>query len=254
MILKPRQRRPCNVSSLDEVDEKFQNSRFRDAKRKREKAKWARQVAARIPPEPATNNLSEGERNIIMYKNWSLRKKVKFAQQGYCFTNDKTKPVIRYFTTSLKTVRGMSRGVQATNVLPYLPIGFLIMFSWSTREPEFTTEGIQQYYQVGIGNSVYMVHPEPCTAYGMANFVNCAIESSHTGTRKYRNSLRRITGQEMHIPNVHLTVANWVNGKIMKTRFPFYYSVIKEVKPWEELLMLPKYGGDHNYPVDDIVR
>jgi len=99
-----------------------------------------------------------------------------------------------------------------------------------------------------------MVDPEPCTDYGMANFVNCAMESSQSGTRKYQNSLRRITGQEMHIPNVHLTVANWVNGKIMKTRFPSYYSVIKEVKPLEELLMLPKYGGGHIHPVQGIVR
>jgi len=75
MTLEPRERRPCNVSALDEVDQKFQNSRLRDAKRKREKAKWARQVAARIPSEPTTNILSEGERNLIAYKNWGLRKK-----------------------------------------------------------------------------------------------------------------------------------------------------------------------------------
>jgi len=40
----------------------------------------------------------------------------------------------------------------------------------------------------------------------------------------------------------------------MKTRFPFYYKVIKEVQPWEEFLMLPKLGGGHIYPVHDVVR
>jgi len=69
MILKLRERRPCNVSSADVVDQKFQDSRLRVAKPKREKVKWTKQLAARIPSEPTTNVLTEGERNLIAYKN-----------------------------------------------------------------------------------------------------------------------------------------------------------------------------------------
>jgi len=221
---------------------------------KRGKARWERTKAARIPAEPLIKVVSEAERNLLRYSNWKFRDKVHFALRGYSFDVENARPVIQYFTTTIKTVEGMTTGVQATDVLPYLPEGFLIFFSWSEQRDHAATTGIEQYYQVAMGNTHYMIDPSPCTSYGMANFVNAALDCSSSTTKKYRRMLRRPSRQQMHIPNVKLVTANWRNGRVMRTRYPFYYMVTRRVEKWEELLMTANYGGDHHYPDSAIDR
>jgi len=58
----------------------------------------------------------------------------------------------------------------------------------------------------------------------------------------------------MHIPNVIFKVANSLNGRICRLRYSVYYTVIKDIKPGEELLVVANYGGEYNYPTEDIPR
>jgi hypothetical protein len=139
-------------------------------------------------------------------------------------------------------------------VLPYLPKGFLIFFSFHSKVGTAVGTGLQRYYQVGIGRQNYLVDPEPRTRHGLGNFVNAAVACSSTKFRKYANSLRRITKQEMHIPNCQFSTGNSRNGRVVRLRYPFYYKVTKKVFPGEELLTEANYGGDHIYPTEDIIR
>jgi len=58
----------------------------------------------------------------------------------------------------------------------------------------------------------------------------------------------------MHIPNVKFKVVNYHNGRIRRLRYPVYYTVIKEIKPGEELLVVANYGDEHIYLSEDIAR
>jgi len=58
----------------------------------------------------------------------------------------------------------------------------------------------------------------------------------------------------MLIPNVIFKVVNYHNGRICRLRYPAYYTVIKEIKPGEELVVVANYGGEYIYPTEDIAR
>jgi len=55
----------------------------------------------------------------------------------------------------------------------------------------------------------------------------------------------------MLIPNVKFRFVNYHNGRIWRLRYPVYCTVIKEVKPGEELLVVANYGGEQIYPTED---
>jgi len=57
-----------------------------------------------------------------------------------------------------------------------------------------------------------------------------------------------------YIPNVIFKVANSLNGRICRLRYPAYYTVIKDIKPGEKLLVVANYGNEQIYPTEDIVR
>jgi len=242
------------MHELDSTDLKFQVRRLKRLERERQKARWVRHVAGPKPPPRPTKFETTSERNLKTYLKWKFRAKLKFAKNGYCFDPERKKPAIKIFTTTIRTVKGMSKGVQATKVLPYLPVGFLILFSFHSKVSKFVDKGVQKYYQIQVGKIVYLIDPEPRTKYGLANFVNAAVESSSHKTKKYRRALWKITKQKMHIPNVKFKVANSRNGRICRLRYPVYYTVTKVIKPGEELLVEANYGGEHIYPTEDIVR
>jgi hypothetical protein len=239
---------------LKSSDEKLVDRRIKHINKKRNKTRWRREKARENGGLPPTVIVTLPERHVLQYKGWFLRDKIRFALNGYCFDSAPGRPAIRIFRTNLNAVKGMTKGVQATCVMSFLPEEFLIFFSISEQRPEPATEGIQVYYQVEVGQIHYMVDPEPTTCYGLGNFVNCAVDSSTTRTRKYTQSLWKNTSQEMHIANCAFSTGNHINGKLVQTKYPFYYRTIKKVYPGEELLTHPHYGGEHFYPENDIIR
>ena len=70
-----------------------------------------------------------------------LPMKIKFAIIGYSFSSTPFKPAIQLFRTRLKTVSGMYRGVQATN---------LIFFSYFAWWHEAITASLPKYHQVPL--------------------------------------------------------------------------------------------------------
>ena len=89
-----------------------------------------------------------------------------FARHGYRFASTPTKPAIQLFRTSLKAVKGTSRGVQATNHFAYLPPGFLIFFSYHAClcKPSVTTPHSERL----TGSSPDSVGTSP-----LGNFKSC---------------------------------------------------------------------------------
>jgi len=58
----------------------------------------------------------------------------------------------------------------------------------------------------------------------------------------------------MYIPNVIFKVVNCHNGLICRLRYSVYYTVTKEIKRGEKLLVIANYGDERIYPTEDIVR
>jgi len=58
----------------------------------------------------------------------------------------------------------------------------------------------------------------------------------------------------MHFPNVKFKVANSLNDRICRLRYPVYYTVTKVIKPGEELVVEVNHVGEQIYPTKDIVR
>ena len=245
---------PIKCKSSFSDDEKLIAKRALKNQRQRERRRWAKQNQAKKKDFMTKTLYLEGELNVQQHSSWNLRQKIEFARNAYRFSSTPTKPAIQLFRTSLKTVQDMSRGVQATNLFAYLPPGFLIFFSYHACLRKPSTDPLQRNYQVQVGKCHYMVDPEPCTPYGLRNFVNCAIQASSTRLKKYSSSLRAITGQNIHIPSCEFLIGNYRNGPIIKIRYRFYYKVTQRVFPREELLTHPNYGGKHLYPETDIIR
>ena len=236
------------------IDDNQLNREARKISRKRNKRRWKEGIQASNSTVPPQISKSQAEIRLEMYQKLTLRQKIRFASQGYKFDENSVKPAIKIFTTCLKAVGGMQRGVQATDLLPYLPEGFVIFYSWHEITTEPITTGIQQYYQIELGNLFYQIDPDPVAPYGLANFVNAALQANSVNEQRYKDALAKHTRQRMHITNCSMAVTNSRNGALFRKRYPVYLKVIKPVRPYEELLDLPNYGGDHIYPINDIAR
>ena len=214
--------------------------------RQPKRTRWAKQKQAKMKDFVAKSLYLEGELNVQQYN-------FTFARNGCRFTSTSSKPAMQLFRTSLKTIKGIYKGAQATNFFAYLPLGFLIFFSYHACLHKPSTDPMQRYHQVQVGKCDYLVDTESCTPYGLENFVKCAIQASSTKVKKYSDSLRATIGQKKHVPNCDYSIGNYRIVRIIRIRYPFYYKVTQRIFPGEELCTHPNYGGEHFYPDNDIV-
>jgi len=172
-----------------------------------------------------------------------MDQKVDFAIAGYCFRNDRRSPVIKLSTTRLDTPENMKRGVIVGTGFPYLPIGFIILFS-KLSVTDGPQDGVQQFYQVGLtGGRVMQVHTEPTRKHGLANFINAPARRD--------TPLIRATDGDLH---QDLTIANCTlkqnttryMSEENRERFPAYVSVNFAIPQGHELLY--HYGPGHRLP------
>ena len=126
----------------------------------------------------------------------------------------------------------MDKGVRATDVLPYLPKGFIILFSHHGTAKKFVRRGPQRFYQIKVGKNVYLMHTKPCNTFGLGNFINAAIRVKGDIGKAYRKLLHRRSCQQMHVHNCEMIV-NYVKNSNLAC--PIYYKVVEEVPAFHEL-------------------
>jgi hypothetical protein len=182
-------------------------------------------------------------KNLARYRRMTLDQKVEFALAGYVFKNNKRAPAIELCTTRLDAPEDMRRGVKVGKGLPFLPVGFLILFSKAsvTRKPQ---NGVQRFYQVGLtGGRVMQVHTERVEKHGLANFINAP---ARRGTRFIRASDGDLH-QDLTIANCTLkqNTSQYMCDEY-RERFPAYVTVNFAIKPGEELLY--HYGASYKLP------
>jgi len=179
--------------------------------------------------------------NFQNYQSFSVEEKFQFAAKGYCFKNNPTIPAIEMCETTIKTPKGMGKGVIVGKALKELPPGFIILCSYDRIEKK-PGRGIQRHYQVEIKGKKYMylhTKPDPRYAYGLANFINSALN------RKADPDicLHTTTSQNMKKAQCKL---RWTTKGVTpetKARFPAHVIVLDTIPQGNELLM--KYGSKH---------
>jgi len=113
--------------------------------------------------------------NLESYNQMSSDEKFDFALGGYRFANNPNVPAIKLFRTVLNAPEDKKRGLKVGHALPYLPEGFVILYSKSSVSTT-RADGIKRFYQIGIvGKRFMQIHTTAKTRYGLANFVNAAI-------------------------------------------------------------------------------
>ena len=209
-------------------------TRIRIAAQKRDQKKYAKkklrkqQAAARIIDEMHSENLRA-------YRNMNLNQEYEFAFGGYVFDKYPNHPAIYMSTTNITTEFGFNRCVRAGTAFKKLPPEFIILFS----KLEVTNEqsdGDAARYQVKLLDGTYLQpHRDPCTSYGLAQFINCCLSS--------RSKTNWIEGQSMQtkqckfITNLHPDLRS-----DYKAISPAYVKVVASVKQNDELLLPSGYG------------
>ena len=130
-----------------------------------------------------------------------------FAANDYRFNLKNGKSAIESCKTTIKTVRNVSTGVRATDDLPYLPKGFIILFSYLGTAKEFVRRGPQRFYQIKVVNTVYLMHTKLCNAFDLVNFINAALHVSGDIGKAYRKHLYGRSCQE--ICSIISRIATW---------------------------------------------
>jgi len=207
----------------------------RDIKRKKAKAE---RIKAKKIQKKETENIRSA--NLGKYKKMNMSDKIRFARAGYRFFNNSSEPAIELSTTSLETSEGMDRGIKVGKGLPFLPIGFIILYSYLEIVKEKSTD-IQRCYQVSLhGGKIMKVHAEPTTEYGAANFINSVQRSIMEDDEKSCTA----GIQNMKIANCELVLSQRGLSKIMRQKYPAYVKVIRNIPQGHELLM--RYGTSFN--------
>ena len=147
-------------------------SRNREAAKKRNQKAYAKkklkkqQAAARIIDEMQSENLRT-------YLSMNLNQKYEFAFNGYIFDKYPNHPAIYLSTTNMPTDPRFNRCVRAGSAFKKLPPEFIILFS-TLEIPDEQSDGDAALYQVELHNGKYLQpHTDPCTPYGLAQFINC---------------------------------------------------------------------------------
>jgi len=157
--------------------DKFLIGRAEDRrKRKRKKIKAAAEKRRR----DAVKIIMRPWRNLKKYRKMSMDQRFDFALGGFCFANNPEVPAIQLCTTTLDAPEDRRRGVRVGEALPFLPEGFIILYSEIGRS-DLPEDGIQRFYQVGIkGGRCMQIHtdPDPKKIHGLANFINAGSVST----------------------------------------------------------------------------
>ena len=216
--------------------EKFLNRRADNIKRQRNEIK----AAAEKKRRDAMKIIMRPWRNLKKYRKMSMDKKFDFALGGYCFANNPGVPAIQLCTTTLDAPEGRRRGVQVGEALPFLPKGFIILYSEIGRS-DLPEDGIQRFYQVGIkGGRCMQIHTDPTKIHGLANFINAGSVSTKPGKVLLRPDLP----QNMAI--AQCTLHKSTTGQLSpayREEFPAYVQTAENIPQGHELLMM--YGSAH---------
>ena len=223
-------------SSHEIKTDKFLISRAEDKKRKRNEIK----AAAEKKRRDAIKIIMRPWKNLKKYRKMSMDKKFDFALGGYCFANNPGVPAIQLCTTTLDAPEGRRRGVQVGEALPFLPKGFIILYSEIGRS-DLPEDGIQRFYQVGIkGGRCMQIHTDPAKIHGLANFINAGSVSTKPGKVLLRPDLP----QNMAI--AQCTLHKSTTGQLSpayREEFPAYVQTAENIPQGHELLMM--YGSAH---------
>jgi len=181
-------------------------------------------------------------KNLKKYRKMSMDQRFDFALAGYCFANNPGVPAIQLCTTTLNAPEGRRRGVQVGEALPFLPEGFIILYSELGRS-DLPEDGIQRFYQVGIkGGRCMQIHtdPDPEQIHGLANFINAGSVSTKPGKVLLRPDLP----QDMSI--AQCTLLQSTTGYLSpayREKYPAYVRAAENIPQGHELLMM--YGSSH---------
>ena len=179
--------------------------------------------------------------NFKNYQNFSLEEKFQFAANGYCFRNNPNVPAIEICETTIKTAKGMGKGIIVGKAMKELPPGFIILYSYDRIE-EKRGRGIQRHYQVQISGKRYMyLHTQPDSRhkYRLANFINAALPEE----AEPEKCLSVISEQNMKKVQCKLQWTTKDVSAATKLRFPAHVIVLDTIPQGNELLM--RYGSLH---------
>jgi hypothetical protein len=183
-----------------------------------------------------------GASNLARYNRMRMAEKIQFARNGYRFPDNRY-PAIRYCRTVFKTKIGRDRGIQALRLFPYLPVGFILLFSKLDVVDEKSVDPVQSCYQSSLpGGRYLLMHTEPTEPYGLANFVNCPLKADMTP----EEAQKRLVRQNMRVAKcryIHSNTSFMTEEEVEE--FPAYLKVIEKVHPGEELLAA--YGASYRY-------
>jgi hypothetical protein len=210
-------------------------------KQRRKKARSYRK-SRNARDNEARRNKTAGTSNLARYNQMRMAEKIQFARNGYRFP-DNPYPAIRYCRTVFKTKVGRDRGIQALRLFPYLPVGFVLLFSKLDVVDRASDDPVQSCYQSSLpGGRFLLMHTEPTEPYGLANFVNCPLKAEMTP----EEAQKRIVKQNMRVAKCRYIHSN---ASFMSEedvdQFPAYLKVIEKVYPGEELLVA--YGAAYRY-------
>ena len=209
-------------------------SRNREAARKRNKKDYEKrklkkqQAAARIIDEMQSENLRA-------YLRMNLNQKYEFAFNGYIFDKYPNHPAIYLGTTNMTTEDRFNRCVRAGTAFKKLPPEFIILFS-TLEVTDEESDGDAARYQVELlGGGYLQPHTDPCTPYGLAQFINCCLSS--------RSITDWIQGQSMQTKQCKfITQLHPDLREDYKAISPAYVKVTSSIKPDDELLLPSGYG------------
>jgi len=109
-----------------------------------------------------------------------MEETIAFVRNNYCFP-DNPCPAVIYCKTSLKTKKGMEKGDETQKLFPYLPVGFILLYSKLQVLDEPTDNEFLKNNQAGFSGGRYLImDPEPTEPHGMGNFVSCPLRKKQT--------------------------------------------------------------------------
>ena len=243
MVILRCERRQINPKSFDVSSETTILHRLKNRNRHRKTKFNKKQRARKIRIRNELERVAKVNANLATYQKWSMREKINFANRGYIFDNCPDEPAIVLSQTTIMTPEGMERCVKAGTSLPYLPVEFLVLFSWSEIS-EVPADGMQSFYQLALPyDLVLFMHTEPSTPHGLANFINAAVSAPTRSGPEYKSKVREITAQNMTVQNCKFVNRTHSLNPVFRAANPAYVVVEKKIPSGYELLLPKNYGN-----------
>ena len=153
--------------------------RNREAAKKRNQKAYAKRKLKQ--QKAAARILSEMQsKNLRTYLRMDLNQKYEFAFRGYVFEKHPNHRAIYLDTTNMTTEQGFDRCIRVGTAFKKRPRGFIILFS-KLEVTDVMSTGNAARYQIELIDGPYLQpHTDPCTPYGLAQFINYCLSSSWT--------------------------------------------------------------------------